>query len=274
MFNIIFFIILHVSKIDATTTFPLQLCDKEIGSIVRPSVPVTACEDVNKTVCEEIFHIPPSVLKSNLDETQDYEVNEKCYLRGLIHFAESNFETTDFCQNLLKSNSCTTPDKIAIAIAKCPQTCALCDRKGAGGKCRNILPDRLCESSDAVLGCHDSLFLQKNCMGTCELTTCLEGEGAKFPAEMTTTPSGPCEDTRINCNDYFNVCHTYPFLPIMKIQCRLTCDGYASNVHCMMVLSSNIYWQTGLFGDKGRYIDSWIHERCGPMKKAVIYTES
>lgn len=42
----------------------------------------------------------------------------------------------------------------------------------------------------------------------------------------------------------------------------------------MMVLSSNIYWQTGLFGDKGRYIDSWIHERCGPMKKAVIYTES
>lgn len=56
------------------------------------------------------------------------------------------------------------------ALARCPYTCGLCDKDGAGGNCVDLALD--CAILMNVMGC-DYSHLRTNCKKTCEIDTCI-----------------------------------------------------------------------------------------------------
>ncbi|VDN54348.1 unnamed protein product [Dracunculus medinensis] len=107
---------------------------------------------------------------------------------------------------------CTNPNISAVALAKCPRNCGLCNQPGAGGRCPDTSPN--CAVLVALAGCNDT-NIQQMCMGTCNIKTCLS------------TTGGPsvqiCSDDRANCAQMQRYCTIEPFTGTLRQQCRKTC---------------------------------------------------
>lgn len=74
------------------------------------------------------------------------------------------------CNRLHAAKLCNHPNTTSLALAKCAQTCGLCDRPGAGGGCPDF--DDECPSMISYMSCNDP-YMQENCMKSCRLKTCL-----------------------------------------------------------------------------------------------------
>ncbi|VDN55382.1 unnamed protein product [Dracunculus medinensis] len=162
----------------------------------RPLIPTSRCEDNEPELCGSLFKIPPEVAADNLD---DYFLNRKnplhsitCELLAiqrclciniqqltkcsefivyyLLTARIPHVDSEEKCQAIFNAQLCNYSFMAKEALARCPYTCGLCDKDGAGGNCVDLALD--CAILMNVMGC-DYSHLRTNCKKTCEIDTCI-----------------------------------------------------------------------------------------------------
>lgn len=78
-------------------------------------------------------------------------------------------DSAEKCETIFNAQLCNYSFMAKQALERCPHTCGLCDKNGAGGSCSDLMSN--CDSLVDVIGCSYP-YLRERCMKTCEIDNC------------------------------------------------------------------------------------------------------